>query len=61
MSKWDYLREIGAASDDNGDKLLDLMEKTGKIGLMDVTESEARNYWEEMKGVDHSCDIGTRY
>jgi len=48
MSKWDYLREIAAACDESGDKLFDLMERTGKISLTDVTETEARNYFERM-------------
>ena len=48
MDKWFYIKQISLLSDKYGDKLLDMLNQYDKIGLIDITYKEAKEYYEQL-------------
>lgn len=46
MDKWDYIKEISKASDKYGDLLLELMEENHVSNLQQITEEQAKEFYE---------------
>ena len=49
MSKWNYIEKISKLSDRYGDKLLELMDRYNVNNLREITEEQAKEYYEELK------------
>lgn len=47
--KDDYIRKISAMSDRYGNLLITLMERYGRMNLQEVTEAEAREFYDEIR------------
>ncbi|MEG1403934.1 MAG: hypothetical protein RSC52_00370 [Oscillospiraceae bacterium] len=56
MTKWDYIRLISAYGDRCGYNggIYDLLVCCKKLSTREVTEEEARAFWEELTG-EQSC------
>ena len=48
MDKWDYIKEISNRDSRYGHLLLELMERNNRGSLLETTEREAREYYEEL-------------
>ena len=47
MDKWNYIHIISHASDKRGNLLVEMMDKYHKDSLLEITESEAKEFYEE--------------
>ena len=47
--KWEYIEEISKASDRYGNELINLMEKYNAVNLQEITEKQAREYFNNLK------------
>ena len=48
MNKWYYIGLISDKSDKYGNLLLELMERNNRYNLQEVTEQEAKYFYEEL-------------
>lgn len=48
MDKWDYIKLISSIDSRYGDLLLELMERNNKYNLVEITELEAKTFYEEL-------------
>lgn len=46
MNKWDYIDKIRTFPNNNGDGLIDMMDKYEKNNLMQITEEEAKEFYQ---------------
>lgn len=49
MDKWEYISEISRRSDEYGNLLIELMERNNKNSLREITEQEAKEFYEEIE------------
>lgn len=47
MTKWDYIQKISQMSDMYGNLLLSMMDKYNKNCLLDITEEEAKEFYDD--------------
>ena len=48
MDKWDYIKEISNRDSRYGHLLLELMERNNRGSLLETTEQEAKEFYEEL-------------
>jgi hypothetical protein len=49
VNKWDYINLIRRNDSRYGHLLLELMDKNNKDNLLEITESEAKEFYEELR------------
>lgn len=49
MHNMNYIEKISQLSDRHGDKLLELMDKHNVNSLREITDDQAREFYEELK------------
>ena len=49
MNKWDYIKEISKRDSRYGHLLLELMDRNNKNNLLEITELEAKDFYEELQ------------
>ena len=49
MNKWDYIKEISKRDSKYGYLLLELMDRNNKNNLLEITELEAKEFYEELR------------
>ena len=60
MDKWDYINRIRRKDDRYGGLLLEMMEKYNKNNLYEITELEAKEFYEELqkRGFERNFFLG---
>lgn len=48
MDKWDYIKEISKRDSKYGYLLSELMDRNNKNNLLEITELEAKDFYEEL-------------
>ena len=49
MDKWDYIKLISNKDSRYGHLLLELMDRNNKNNLLEITELEAKDFYEELQ------------
>ena len=60
MDKWDYIDLIRAKDHKYGYLLLELMERNNKDNLLSITDTEAKEFYEELRrnGFERNSILG---
>lgn len=60
MNKWDYIDLIRRNDSRYGHLLLELMDRNNKDNLLEITESEAKEFYEELRrnGFERNTFLG---